>query len=271
MTCASDVSAQTKDTCAAYATAVVYGAPAAVPVVPDELLANWRLAVSCLAPIIAGMNDAMKSAPVGAQTRAKFLSATGALRAMATKIGAAEEANGALPPEKRNPNIDTIAIFAGEFQKAQTIDTASALTAGARSNDKDMRLSAVLVLGNVIDERYACVPLVQIFDPNLSTAEYAVNARANLLGMLSRVAPFVYNEDYKNIRNVRQTIGQTVSPDDASLAQTRLILQNIDQRLDAQTEKSNQGVPLQHDFKERCVKYMAAYPATEQMKANIKY
>jgi hypothetical protein len=134
-----------------------------------------------------------------------------------------------------------------------------------------MRLSAILVLGNVIDERYACVPLVQIFDPALQSANYLVKARANLLGMLSRVAPFVYSQDFANIRAVRAAIGKVVSPDDPNLAQTRLILQNIDLRLAGQTDRSNASVPLERDFKERCVKYMATYPATDEMKANIHY
>jgi hypothetical protein len=269
MVSASEVSAQTKDSCSAYAAAVTSGAPAAIPVVPDPLLVNWKLAVSCLVPIIAAMKDSMKSDSVGTQTRAKFLSATGALRAMATRIGTAEEANNRLPPDKRNPNADAIAMFADEFHKAQTIDAISALTAGARSADENMRLSAILVLGNVIDEHYACVPLVQIFDPALDTAEYAVKARANLLGMLARMAPYVYKEDFANVRNVRAAI--KVPRDDLKFEQTNLILQNIDQRLDAQTERSNRGVPLEREFKDRCVKYMAAYPPTDKMKANIKY
>ncbi len=267
----SDVSAQTSTACTPYAAAVTSVYSGAVPIVPDSLLTNWKLAVSCLVPIIAGMKDAMRADSIGAQARAKFLSATGALRAIATKIGTTEQANAALPAAQQDPNVDTIEKFASEFRKVQTIDAVAVLTTGARSDNYDMRLSAILVLGNVIDERYACVPLVQIFDPDLKSANYFVKARANLLGMLSRIAPFVYKEDFANIRNVQTTIGKMVSPDDPNLAQTRLILQNIDQRLAGQTDNSNRAVPLERDFKERCVKYMTTYPATNEMTANIKY
>lgn len=230
--------------CPIYAAAVVSGAPGAVPVVPDALLANWRVALDCLVPIVAGMKDTMKSGSVSAQIRAKYLSATGAIRSMATKIGAGEEANNALQPDQRNPNIDTIAMFQAEFRKVKSIEAFAVLTTGARSDNYDMRLTSILVLGNVIDERYACVPLVQILDPELETAEYAINAKANLLGMLSRVAPFVYQEDFANVRNVKAVIAKTVLPNDPRFNQTRAILDNIEQRLNAQTDASNRGVPL---------------------------
>ena len=176
----------------------------AVPIVPDALLMNWRFAVGCLVPIIATMNNTMRADFVRADTRAKFLSATGAIRTMANMISSAEVANGKTIPPKAD--IETIAKFNTEFQRAANIDTYSVLVTGARSDDYDMRLSAILVLGNIIDEKYACIPLVQILDPNLQAASYLVKARANLLGMLSRIAPFVYKEDFANITNILNLI-----------------------------------------------------------------
>ncbi len=87
---------------------------------------------------------------------------------MANMISAAEVANGKTIPPKAD--IDTIAKFNTEFQRAANIDTYSVLVTGARSDDYDMRLSAILVFGNIIDEKYACIPLVQILDPNLQAA-----------------------------------------------------------------------------------------------------
>jgi hypothetical protein len=266
----SDASAQSKDSCSTYAAMVTSGAAGTVPIVPDALLANWRTALACLVPIVAGMKDTMKSSSLPAPTRAKYLSATGAIRAISTKIAAAEEANNALK-DKRNADVDTIAMFQDEFRKVQSIDAFSVLTTGARSDNYDMRLNSILILGNVIDERFACVPLVQILDPELDTAEYAINARANLLGMISRIAPFVYKEDYANVRNVKTAIASALPLNDSRLNQTRLIIDNIEQRLNAQTEQSNRGVPLERDAKEKCIKYLAAYPPTGPMKANIKY
>jgi hypothetical protein len=266
-----DVTAQSTDLCAAYNAAVVAGAPSTVPVVSDALLTNWRTALACLVPIVAGMNDTMKSGSVSAPLRAKYLSATGAIRAMATKIGAGEDANAQLPQGQRNPNIDTIAMFQAEFRKVQSIEVFAALTTGARSDNYDMRLTSILVLGNTIDERFACVPLVQILDPELDTADYAINAKANLLGMLSRVAPFVYKEDFSNVRSVKAVIAKAVPPGDPRFNQTRLILENIEQRLNAQTDASNRGVALDGDANGKCTKYMVTYPATDLMKANIKY
>jgi hypothetical protein len=288
----SDVSGQTNPACAAYVSAVTPSNPGAVPVVPETLLTNWRLAVSCTVPIISGMRDTMRADSVAAQTRAKFLSATGALRTIATTISAAQEANKKLPEAQQKSDIDTIEIYQGQFKTVQTFDTFVVLATAARSDNFDMRLSAILVLGNVMDEHYACIPLVQLMDPNLQSASYFINARANLLGMLSRVAPFVYKEDFANLRRIRVMIGQTVSLDDSNVAQTRLILQNIDQRMAGQLKDGNTptnvaalldltkplifidsdaSVPLGHDFKDRCAKYVTDYPANDQMKANIKY
>jgi hypothetical protein len=269
-----EVRAQTSNACAPYTAAVTSGSGGAVPIVPDALLMNWRFAVGCLVPIIATMNNTMRADSVRADTRAKFLSATGAIRTMANMISAAEVANGKTIPPKAD--IDTIAKFNTEFQRAANIDTYSVLVTGARSDDYDMRLSAILVLGNIIDEKYACIPLVQILDPNLQAASYLVKARANLLGMLSRITPFVYKEDFANITNILNLI--VVPPEDHSLEKTRQILENIRQRLNYQTKQPPPGspepnatVPLQHEYKDRCIKYMETYPATDQMKANIKY
>jgi hypothetical protein len=162
-------------------------------------------------------------------------------------------------------------MFQAQFRKVQSIDAFAVLATGARSDNYDMRLTSIVVLGNVIDERYACVPLVQILDPELDSADYAINARANLLGMLSRVAPFVYQEDFANVQNVKAVIAKTVLANDTRFNQTRLILDNIEQRLSAQSNDSNRAVPLEHEAKENCTKYMTNYPATDQMKASIRY
>jgi hypothetical protein len=129
----SGASAQDSSACAPYSAAVSPSSSGAVPVVADPLLTNWKLAVSCLVPILAGMRDTMRADSVAAQTRAKFLSATGALRSIAATIGTAEQANAALPVANQDPNIDTIRKFVAEFQKFPTIDPVAVLTTGARA------------------------------------------------------------------------------------------------------------------------------------------
>ena len=264
--------AQGAAACGQYTTAVASGAGTGVPVVPEALLADWKTAVGCLVPIISAMKDSMKTASLDTPTRARFLATTGALRRIATRIATAEEANANAPPEKKVANLDTIAMFQAEFRKAApTIEPYIVLTFGARSDNYDMRLNAILILGNVIDEQYACVPLIQVLDSDLDTADYGVNGRANLLGMLSKVAPFVYSEDFANIHNVKAAIARTVQADDPKLKQTAAILANIELRLAAQTDASNRAVGLRAKPKAECVKYLAAYPPNAQMKALIKY
>ncbi|QOZ51517.1 hypothetical protein [Bradyrhizobium sp. CCBAU 53338] len=263
--------AQDRAVCAQYEREVSSSSGSSVPVVSESLLTDWKTAVGCLVPIVTGLKDSMRAASVGSSTRARYLAATGALRRIATKIAAAEEAAGKAPTDGRPTNGDTIAGYQAEFRKWQSIDTFAVLTVGARSDNYDVRLNSILILGNVMDEEYTCVPLVQLLDGDLDTAEYGVNARANLLGALARAAPFVYAEDFTNIRNVVAAVAKNVKADDPKFKQSSAILENIDQRLNAQTGSSNRSVGLKAKPKSECVKYMNAYPPNERMKALIRY
>jgi hypothetical protein len=263
--------AQTRDLCSAYQVAVGGGTPGSVPVVPDNLLSDWRAAVACIAPIIGSLNGKINSAPVAMDVRSKFLSATGAVRAIITRIGSAEDKNTLLPIDQRDPSIDTIAKFIAEFQKYQAVDVTSVLTFGAHSDSYDMRLNSVLILGNVLDETSVCVPLVHIYDPRLDGSDYGVNGRANLLGLLSKVAPWAYYEDFRNITNTRKFVSNKVAKDDPNLIGTNKLLDNIDKRLSSQTNQTNKNVHLPKKFKDVCRTYMDGYPPNDAMKANISY
>ena len=114
----SEFRAQTSNECASYAAAVT-SSGGAVPIVPEALLTSWRLALHCLVPIIDSMKNTMRADSVPADTHAKFLSATGAIRAMANTISAAEVVNGKTIPPK--PDIDTITKFNTEFKGSRPL------------------------------------------------------------------------------------------------------------------------------------------------------
>ena len=292
-----EVRAETGNKCSRYNDAVTSGFGGSVPIVPGALLTNWKLALECLVPIIADLKNTMRADFVPAFTRAKFLSVTGAIRSMANTISAAAKAKEAEAKTKENDagcpkkeSEDPVQMFKDQFRKVANVDTYAVLVTGTRSADYDMRLSASLLLFSVMEPRYACIPLVQILDPNLEKASYFIKARANLLGVLTGIAPFVYREDNANITNVLNVIAPTVPPDDHNLDQTRQLIGNVRDRLEPEPfkkqtapdkqqcqEKQPPPLPpaytrsLDGDFKDRCIKYMQTYPTNEQMRANIKY
>jgi hypothetical protein len=268
---AAPSAAQTPDLCAAYQTAVAGTVAGPVPVVPDTLLTGWRVALSCLVPIVGGLNTGMKASTLAPAVRSRYLSSTGAIRAILTRISSVEEKNNSLPEDKRDPNVEKVADFVAEFHKHQTIDVTSVLAYGAHSKDFDMRVNAILILGNVVDETNVCVPLIHLYDPSLGVDENGVKGRANLLGVISVVAPWAYSEDFANMTRVRSFMQAKIARDDPNLTSTNRLLDNIDKRLASQTEKTNRSVHLPDKFREQCRNYLRAYPATPDMTANISY
>jgi hypothetical protein len=263
-------SAQTRE-CSPYAAAIGSGSGHSVTVLPDSLLTNWKSAIACLVPMLKELKDSIKPEIVNAETKSRFLSVTGGIRSIVTRISAGEDRDKTLPADQRDPKLDTIASFVATFQRFQTIDVISVLTFGARSESYDMRLNSVLILGNVLDEKTVCVPLVQLFDPSIDKTAYGINGRANLLSLLSQVAPWAYFEDFRNISRTRAYVSTKVSRDDGNFKGTNAILDNIDKRLLSQTERTNKSVHLPDEFKNACKAYMQSYPPNAEMTAAVSY
>ena len=182
--------------------------------------------------------------------RSQLLSASGALRSVMSKLDAAD---------KLTAGSDGLKKFISIFREKNSINVISVLSFGARNENRDLRLSSVLLLGNVIDNRFVCVPLVQLNDPDLVSTDYGINGRANLLGVISVVAPWAYAENFSSIRKTREIISTQVNRDDPKFKGTVNILDNIQNRLSSQTDDSNKGVPLDKAMTEACRKYALAY------------
>jgi hypothetical protein len=65
---------------------------------------------------------------------------------------------------------------------------------------------STLILANVIDNTTVCVPIDHLYDPSIS-----INGRANLLSVVSVVAPWAYRQKYDNISKVQARISSTIS------------------------------------------------------------
>ncbi|WP_456765958.1 hypothetical protein [Bradyrhizobium sp. USDA 3650] len=257
-------SAQEAGVCAQYQ-ATTSGIPSkGVPIVPDALLQDIKIAVPCLVTVIGGLEPGITSPKMPPDGGSKLLSATAALRAIMARQGALDAASG-------TPNDTTkLNEFISLFRDNDNIAVVSVLTYAARSDIYDARLNSVLILGNIIDNTTVCVPIAHLNDPELDSTDYGKNGRANLLGIVSVVAPWAYFENYDAIEQTRALLSAKVG-ENPDYKTTRTILDNIDKRLRSQTNQTNRSVPLPAEFKTACKNYIDAYRAKHTVAGTFKY
>jgi hypothetical protein len=258
-----EASAQAEDRCFNFVTAVAPDKGGAA-VVPEQYLADTNVAVPCLTQILDGIGGQIASPAIDADARNKLLSVSGALRSIMTRLDAADKASG-------SADADGLQDFISMFRDKSTANVISALTFGVRSYDRNLRLSATLLLGNVIDNRFVCIPLVHLNDPDFMKSAEAVKARANLLSIVSVVAPWAYKENYNNMQKTRDFVNGQINRDDPDLKTTIYVLDNIQARLKSQTGNSNKAVSLNPSFAEVCRKYVQAYLPKPASLENVAY
>jgi hypothetical protein len=258
------IQAQAPDRCSVYNAAIApdKSAPA---VVPESYLIDVNAAMPCLIAAIERLGSQITSVTMDADTKNKLLSASAALRSVMTRLDALDKQSG---------NSDGLNRFITLFRDKSSLATISALTFGARNDDKDLRLNSVLLLGNVIDNRSVCVPLTHLNDPDFMKATEAVKARANLLGVVSVVAPWAYRENFNSIQKTHDSIENQISRNDPGLKTTVSILDNIQQRLAAQKPNSNKDYALStlvEGGAKECRLYVDAYTPKLTTPGNVDY
>ena len=254
------------DECSVYKHIIENSSQKLVQVVPDQQLANWPFALRCLVPIVGELKKEIGSPQISPDVLSKYLSVTGAIRAIMTRLSVTDTKQTA-PPGSAG---DTLTAFINEFRRLDNIDVISVLTYGARSESYDARVNSVLILGNVIDNSTVCVPLMQIYDKRTQNEKYYVNGRANLLGVISVVAPWAYAENYASIDSTREYVLQQIKGE-SNVTTTMQILENIRKRLLSQTNDSNKGVPLDAAWKRNCKGYMSSFPSNPEMTRRLQY
>jgi hypothetical protein len=241
---ASAQSLSNNDQCALYDN-VVATSTSSTAVIPDELLVNWKVALNCLVPAVANLRVKINGPILSPDVRNKLVSITAAIRKIMATLspGATDSAN--------------LTEFIRAYREINNLSATSVLVFGARSNDEDARLNSMLILANVIDNRNVCVPLDHLYDPDLGVknVDYSIKGQANLLAIVSVVAPWAYRENYDNIQTMVTYVSQKV---DLSLQQTVDILKNIKVRLASQTDDTNKGAWLP-DFAKDCEKYIPTW------------
>jgi hypothetical protein len=142
---------------------------------------------------------------------------------------------------------------------------------GARSDLYDLRLNSVLILGNIIDNTTVCAPLAHLNDPGLLDSPNGINGRANLLGVISVVAPWAYKENFDNITRTTQAIKSSIQESDPNVKSTSASLANIAARLLSQTTTSNRNVLLPEAWRRDCAAYVENFKPKIIAIANVQY
>jgi hypothetical protein len=212
-----------------------------VPRVPDSFVADWRSSLPCMIQAVENLRD-VDGPEFSPASRRVFLSVTGAMRTIITAQNAADERASDAKQQNLRDFIDT-------YRKRATIDSTRVMAFGARSNDPNIRLNALLVMANVIDNRVLCVPIDYLYDPQIAATDYGVRGRANLIAIVSVVAPWAYRENFANLKRLSAFLKPLIGPED-DFKQSRDALENLNARLQSQEKlsSSNKDVTGETNF-----------------------
>jgi hypothetical protein len=242
---------QSANNCTPFFEAVASGNRNLPAVVPDRLLSDTDTAIFCLVAVVRKMNSEIGPRGLLPDTAQRLLSATAALRVMMTR--------GTTASDEGHASSAALDDFIRRFRADDDVDVASVLSYGARSDLYDLRLNSVLILGNVIDNTTVCAPLAHLNDPGLLDTPNGVNGRANLLGIISVVAPWAYKENFANITKTIEAIKASMSEGDPNLKSTSASISNITARLLTQTPTSNKNVPMPDQWRRDCANFVESF------------
>lgn len=259
-----DIASKPTPECAPYYDAVTGGPTPEVavsaPAVPESLLREWQTAIPCLSFAIAGLRSEVEEVSRRSEVekkplefppslRAKFLRAAGAVRAI---MGA-------------NKSDDELRKVITAFREVDNLDVASVLSFGARTTDYNVRLNAMLVFSNVVDNTTVCAPIDHLYDKRLEgDDDAAAKGRVNLLAVVNVVAPWAYRENYLNIENV-QKYWSAKAAENQKYRGLVTYLENIKSRLESQPASSNKAVSLTPQLG-ACRQYVKKWAPAEQFK-----
>lgn len=271
LACLAQQAAAEQSSCATFFSAVEPDKSGAASVVPDVLLVDQNQATPCLVEVLRALGQRIGSVADMEQPAVQLplLSATSAIRrVIATANGGNEIKYDAAHLKE----------FIGTFRDKDDIDVVSALSYAARSSDKDLRLNAVLILGNVIDNSTVCVPVIHLNDSTLLDSPGGLNGRANLLGIISVVVPWAYKQNFESITATVNALENALA-DKADALQTFRIIKNVKTRSLAQSTeiKTNKDADLATlkpgDALLNCQLYIEKMhpPISPENRAHLKY
>ena len=252
--------------CAIYDEATLPDGKGQPAVVSDNLLADMPVATRCLIGVLDRLGQTITKIEdiENPAKEAVALSATAAFQRMVATQG--KSGNAQLVDPR------SLASFIDGFNSVDTLGAVSALSYGARSSNKDLRVNSVLLLGNVIDNQTVCVPLVHLNDSSILSSAGGVSGRANLLGVVSVVASWANKENYDTMQATAAAIGREVA-NDGNFVSTAAIVENILKRLQAQSASGNKTRSLSQREVKECRGYAEQFGdrISSSGKLNLKY
>jgi hypothetical protein len=273
LACLAPLAKAEQSSCATFFAAVEPDKSGAAAVVPDTLLVDQIQATPCLIEVLRALGKRIGSVADMEQPAVQLplLSATSALRRVIATANGGNEL-------KYDP--DHLKNFIDTFRDKDDIDVVSALSYAARSSDKDLRLNAVLILGNVIDNSTVCVPVIHLNDSTLLDSPGGLNGRANLLGIISVVVPWAYKQNFESITATVNALENSLV-DKADGLQTFRIIKNVKTRSLSQSQptasKTNKDYDLETlkpgDALQNCQLYLGKMnpPISPENRVNLKY
>jgi len=212
---ADEASAQNQDIC----DQITYNASIG-RVIKADAINDYQTAVRCIVPEIAKFEDDLAARRVLPRLQGgyrEYLSMADALQEMISVVG--------------RPAIT-------EIRKVATPEFASALAAGARSPEYNIRIASSYVLSNVIDNSTACVVLDYLHAPVQESEEDNpdIYGRANLVYTLNAVVLWSYKEIFDSIVMTHQEISQRIITlpirERNNLGSTQRGLDNVGERIE---------------------------------------
>jgi hypothetical protein len=193
---------------------------------PSELSEPTEVAVRCLASVISSFDARVRDvAQVETpDVRTSLLSVTAALRQV-------------MDLYDKQGRLNQFIKIASD---ALDINDVSVLTYAGRGSNRDLRVNAVLILGNGISDGTACVPIVQLGDPRLMQTvdeDTAVRARANLLALTSVTAAWGSQENAVAMQKLQSFFANDV-PKTTDFTGTMTTVENLRARLNARPPAS---------------------------------
>jgi hypothetical protein len=125
-----------------------------------------------------------------------------------------------------------------KIQSKSDISIISALSLGARNENRETRLNSTGLLTNIVANNSVCVVMDHLADPALLRSEYGLAGRVNLLAAVAVVAPWAQKSNYNNMMKLVKFVESqkdqvTVNLDDAE------IIRNLKDRLAYQNTLKN--------------------------------
>lgn len=183
-----------------------------------ELIANWTEALPCLLVVVDGMTNDVNTVQA-AQDRKDLLQTTVAIRAILD--GNTDQAT---------PSFQSTIK---EFGTQRSLDVISVFAFAARTDNHELRVSATPILGYVIDNSTACVPMDHLYDNNITP-----EGRVNLLAVVSAFALKASEQNVANIKRLIEYMGEKKSEVGP---QAKSILESLSSKIFVVGVKPGQG------------------------------